>query len=532
MLMAMRRLSLGQRGDTIVEVTIAIGLLASMLLLAYSLSNLAAQQGIAAREQDQATQVLQYQAEGIRYARDNADEWSDFSAEADGEFHVTRSGDSWELASGRVSGNQLFDDSYNRYETWADTVSVGPGADRRDIVIYVEWENIWGDTQTSNVDTVLANVDPIAPPDDLPGAPEPQPVPDPPQNLTAFATGSDSIRLEWDAVSDPEADSYRIERDGDILDSESSGSAFDDTGFDFDPSGLEPETQYTYRVKAVNEDGLVSDWSNTASATTLPEEINVTFDATSTGRDGDIQEWEVPETGEYRITAYGAQGGGTRGGLGARMSGTFDLNAGQTLRILVGQRGEPGGGYISTGNNNAAGGGGSFVVDANDNPLIIAGGGGAAHGSANQQNNAAGVTTEAGADGSSGNQASCSGGNGGSGGQGTCASSNNVGFEGGAGFTGDGSNNARAFLNGGQGGSEAAEGGFGGGGAVSSRSSWSRLGGGGGYSGGGASIDSTSANNHAAGGGGSFNAGAQQSNSSGANLGHGSVEIESVWDED
>ena len=35
----------------------------------------------------------------------------------------------------------------------------------------------------------------------------------------------------------------------------------------------------------------------------------------------------------------GAEGGGTNGGLGARMSGTFELNAGDVIKIQVGQMG-------------------------------------------------------------------------------------------------------------------------------------------------------------------------------------------------
>ena len=38
-----------------------------------------------------------------------------------------------------------------------------------------------------------------------------------------------------------------------------------------------------------------------------------------------IQEWTVPANGTYRIEAYGSQGGGSSGGLGARMRGDFEL---------------------------------------------------------------------------------------------------------------------------------------------------------------------------------------------------------------
>ena len=76
-----------------------------------------------------------------------------------------------------------------------------------------------------------------------------------------------------------------------------------------------------------------------------------------------LQEWVVPASGDYVITAYGAQG--DSGGTGAVMSGDFSLTAGDVLTILVGQSG-----------SSAGGGGGSFVVQSGS-PLIIAGGGGA-----------------------------------------------------------------------------------------------------------------------------------------------------------
>ena len=82
-----------------------------------------------------------------------------------------------------------------------------------------------------------------------------------------------------------------------------------------------------------------------------------------------IQVWTVPTTGVYTIDARGARGGSypgrTAGGNGARMVGTFNLTAGQQIKILVGQEGYYG-----------SGGGGSFVATSANVPLIVAGGGG------------------------------------------------------------------------------------------------------------------------------------------------------------
>lgn len=53
------------------------------------------------------------------------------------------------------------------------------------------------------------------------------------------------------------------------------------------------------------------------------------------------------------------------------MIGTFRLNKGEVIQILVGQEGG-----INTDRRSSGGGGGTFVVRGADTPLIIAGGGG------------------------------------------------------------------------------------------------------------------------------------------------------------
>lgn len=92
------------------------------------------------------------------------------------------------------------------------------------------------------------------------------------------------------------------------------------------------------------------------------------------------QLWTVPQTGSYRITAAGAAGasriGGTAGsgtaGYGRIVRGTVELNAGDKLNILVGQRGQCGN---RSGNQAFPGGGGSFVFK-DDLTLLLVGAGG------------------------------------------------------------------------------------------------------------------------------------------------------------
>src|SRR5690606_38210199 len=92
-----------------------------------------------------------------------------------------------------------------------------------------------------------------------------------------------------------------------------------------------------------------------------------------------IQEWVVPATGTYSIRSVGATSGNqneltTSVGHPADMYGEFNLVAGQTLKILVGQHG-----FLGSTRPGWGGGGGSFVAFLDNTPLIIAGGSGASH---------------------------------------------------------------------------------------------------------------------------------------------------------
>ena len=246
-----------------------------------------------------------------------------------------------------------------------------------------------------------------------------------------------------------------------------------------------------------------------------------------------IQEWVVPSSGNYIIRALGAQGGcegQPGGGLGADMSGEFNLTAGQVIRILVGQKGGDGFNYGAT--DGGGGGGGSFVTDANNVPLVVAGGGGGKtdpflNGPPSANN--AFTTTSGGSTNSSGGGVNGNGGNNGV---------TNGPAAGGGGLLTDGISNGitggQAFVNGGAGGDASlsgggyngGDGGFGGGGA-GWHNSLNRCGGGGGYSGGQGGTWSPSSSDMLGhgGGGGSFNSGTNQVNIPGIRAGHGAVYI-------
>ncbi len=235
-----------------------------------------------------------------------------------------------------------------------------------------------------------------------------------------------------------------------------------------------------------------------------------------------IQNFTVPTTGIYRITARGAQGGGIAGGLGARMVGEFNLNAGDVLRIIVGQ--------LGTNNDNGVGGGGGSYIVRNNIPLIVAGGGGGNNGTNNALCNA--IITLNGQPGFGTN------------GFGAGGTAGNAGFstsrgQGGAGWLQNGpvfsqattDTPAQSFSNGGNGGrhntSPGGLGGFGGAGG-SWNTGFRGSGGGGGYSGGGAGYVSSNTTSHGGGGAGSFNSGSNQVNTTGFNSGNGLVIIEPI----
>ncbi|HHT7153277.1 MULTISPECIES: glycine-rich protein [Bacillus cereus group] len=250
-----------------------------------------------------------------------------------------------------------------------------------------------------------------------------------------------------------------------------------------------------------------------AFPTNLKREDVLLISNTRTGPLGDIILWTVQNDGEYKIAAYGAEGG-NNGGKGAKVQGNFNLKKGQVIKILIGQMG---GAYTNSKYGTVGGGGGgTFLVDSQNAPLIIAGGGGGFNKYQNHIAEARPGTSSVGDSSGAGFIKEGYGGNGGS----------VTGGSGGSGFYGDGNRSdygygGKAFINGGIGGdgyNTTDYGGYGGGGG----GGFSAGGGGGGYTGGGGGGN---ASEYAAGGGGSFNKGSNQSSMSGYNRGHGRIEI-------
>ena len=243
-------------------------------------------------------------------------------------------------------------------------------------------------------------------------------------------------------------------------------------------------------------------------------------------------------TGSYVIEAAGASGGNGSnrfvssadwklGGLGAKITGTFQLNQGTKLNILVGQEGTTA--TLVWPYTPRTGGGGSFVTLSDDTPLIVAGGGGGGGARENFTDGDPGQATR--------NGSQCGGTQGG-GGKVCNAIKGQEDFSlaagGGAGLRGNGSSfwkcrdrqplAPRSFITGGTGGQWiGSNGGFGGG----SFACGLLGGGGGGYSGGGVLRTKVRGT---AGGGASYNVGMNQQNMAGANKGDGKVVITLVAD--
>lgn len=262
--------------------------------------------------------------------------------------------------------------------------------------------------------------------------------------------------------------------------------------------------------------------ASTSQTIQIQEPISQTFLYT-----GSIVTWQVPAgVTSLEIEAWGAQGGNTslyQGGLGAYAKGTFAVSPGQTLKILVGGKGQNG----STDHGNCGGGGGgTFVSTASNSPMLVAGGGGGA-GTASSPSVGTPDPGQAGTSGTAGKGNGLSGGSGGNAAPGVCGG---CGATSGAGFftnsqayaqAGFGTA-AQAFINGGNGSQSNLGyfGGYGGGGAGAYGA-----GGAGGYSGGGSGNYTSTSDNSGGGGGGSFNGGTNATTTAGVNFDDGKVII-------
>ena len=254
--------------------------------------------------------------------------------------------------------------------------------------------------------------------------------------------------------------------------------------------------QVTYSFATCGVTGSVG--PTQAQVNTFYATTNLNGSVTISGQG--IQQFTIPVSGPYQITAAGSAAGGTIGNYGHRgriVQGEIFLTAGTVLKILVGQKG-------ITGSTSTGGGGGTYVSTITNSAIIVAGGGGGycnipsvatPSSDANYATNGSDYTGTSG------------GGTGGTNGNGGNGVSQWGG--GGGGFNGNGTQGSSCantggmgFVNGGMGGGTCnnSVGGFGGGGGTHGNTGGG--GGGGGYSGGGGSGQTPSSST--GGGGGSY----------------------------
>jgi len=131
------------------------------------------------------------------------------------------------------------------------------------------------------------------------------PPPSRPEAVVAFPGPEEaSITVEWSAVTDPQLDYYRIERD--TTDAFSAGMAqFTSTDSLYIDCPLCEEREYYYRVFAVGVGGNESDASDTVSCSPLQTPPPAPVGLTAVGIDGTIDlSWSpvaVPDFDRYRV---------------------------------------------------------------------------------------------------------------------------------------------------------------------------------------------------------------------------------------
>ncbi|MDR0645029.1 MAG: fibronectin type III domain-containing protein [Treponema sp.] len=146
-----------------------------------------------------------------------------------------------------------------------------------------------------------------------------------PSNVTATATGSDSIRVSWDAVNGASVSGYQVYRS-----TSSSGTyekAGDPSASPYTDTGLSPNTTYYYKVSASNDSGEGAQSSTYGSATTnVAAPSGVT--ATAAGSTSITVSWDAVN-GASRYYVYRSESsGGTYTQIGSYTTATSYTNTG------------------------------------------------------------------------------------------------------------------------------------------------------------------------------------------------------------
>lgn len=157
--------SSNQRGDTLVEIIIAMAVLTAVLVSSTALVNRGFRLGLAARERNQASQLLQKQGEALHQYRDTHS-WTDVlnSFPRGQQKHLAISGSTWAVIDGPLAGGF----AGNTGVVWVEAVDYSPdpliGSDRIRFEIKSTWKEA-GNAQPSEtfVRTFISNISDITP---------------------------------------------------------------------------------------------------------------------------------------------------------------------------------------------------------------------------------------------------------------------------------------------------------------------------------------------------------------------------------
>lgn len=144
----------GQRGDTLIEVMLAMTILSLTLVSAFAIANRASRLGREAKERVAAVNIAQEQIEALRNYR-AANKWNptigDISAKGS-PIYMRKSGSAWTVESGSLFGHPTLPDSQA-------SISWVTSPDQLDITVTVSWPGVGPVPNETKVYTRLVNLE-------------------------------------------------------------------------------------------------------------------------------------------------------------------------------------------------------------------------------------------------------------------------------------------------------------------------------------------------------------------------------------
>ncbi len=144
-----------ERGDTLVEVMMALAILSSVLISSFNLSSRALRLGAAARERSQGVNLIQAQAEALHSYRDSTN-WAGVVSDMGSSrinFHMDPSG-GWHPVNGPLTSGI--------YKVWIDAarVTVAPfSGNKYQFDVKANWDSPTRILQKTTITTFLVSLD-------------------------------------------------------------------------------------------------------------------------------------------------------------------------------------------------------------------------------------------------------------------------------------------------------------------------------------------------------------------------------------